>query len=258
MQLSGHAAVVTGSSSGVGRATALALARLGCRVVVHCRQSRAEADEVAREIEHLGSAAVVVAGDVAEDEVCRQLVAAADSAWGRLDILVNCAGTTRFIPHGSLEKVTTEDWDRILAVNLRGTFQCCRAAQEPMLAAGGGAIVNVASIAGVHGTGSSIPYAASKGAVITLTKSLARALAPKIRVNAVAPGFIAGRWLEEGLGRRYAAIKARHEERLPLGRVSEAEDVADVIVSLAAGSRQVTGQTIVVDGGASILDPLSL
>jgi 3-oxoacyl-[acyl-carrier protein] reductase len=148
--------------------------------------------------------------------------------------------------------VTDADWDRILSVNVKGPFQCARAAKEPMLASGGGAIINVASVAGIAAVGSSIPYAASKAALINMTISLARVLAPKIRVNAVAPGFITGRWLEKGLGPAYDMVKKSVEQRSALQRVCDPDDVAAVVMNLIASSDLVTGQTIVCDGGMLI------
>lgn len=257
MELRGQAAVVTGSSSGVGRATALELARRGCDVLVNYHRSRDEAEQVVAEAKSLGARSIAFAANVAEDAACRAMIAAAQREFGRLDILVNSAGTTAFVPHGDLERVTDDDWDRILSVNVKGPFQCIRAAQPWLLASPHGCVVNVASIAGIAGTGSSVPYAASKAALINMTKSLARALAPRIRVNAVAPGFIAGRWLEQGLGRAYDVIKQRCENTNPLRAVCQPEDVADAILGLIAGSRLITGQTLVVDGGMTIADPLN-
>jgi 3-oxoacyl-[acyl-carrier protein] reductase len=171
---------------------------------------------------------------------------------GRLDVLVNNAGTTSFIPHGELEKVTDADWDRILAVNLKGPFQCVRAAREALARDGGGVVVNVSSVAGVIGTGSSIPYCASKAALNIVTVILARTLGPQIRVNAVAPGFITGRWLREGLGEPvYERLKKGLEQRVPLQRVCEPEDVRDAILALIE-TDLVTGQVLPVDGGMTI------
>lgn len=257
MQLDGKAALVTGSGTGVGRATALALARRNCAVVVHYQRSKSEAEAVVAEILAAGGKATALQADVADDAQCRRLVEEAASFLGRLDILVNSAGTTRFVPHAALERVTDDDWNRILGVNLKGPFQCIRAARKYLEAAGTAEIVNVASIAGIAATGSSIPYAASKAALINLTISLARALAPAIRVNAIAPGFITGRWLEEGLGDQYEAVKQRVESRTPLARVCDPEDVAEAILSVITGSDLVTGQTVVVDGGMLIGDPLA-
>jgi 3-oxoacyl-[acyl-carrier protein] reductase len=252
MDLQGKAAIVTGGGTGVGRATALALARQGCAVAVNYSRSRAEAEQVAAEVTTLGVRGIALAADVADDGACRDLVQRAVDALGGLHLLVNNAGTTRFITHTELERVTDDDWDRILAVNLKGPFQCARAARGPLEASGGGEIVNVSSIAGIAGVGSSIPYCASKAALNNLTVVLARALAPRIRVNAVAPGFITGRWLETGLGEAYDDIKAAFESRAPLGRVCEPEDVATAILSLVTGSDLVTGQIVTVDGGLLI------
>lgn len=257
MDLRGKAAVVTGASSGVGRATAMELARRGCNVLVNFNRSRAEADEVVADIAQLGARAIAFQADVAEDAACRAMMAAAAEAFGRIDFLVNSAGTTTFITHADLERVTDDDWDRILSVNLKGPFQCIRAALPWLQASESASVVNVASIAGIAGTGSSVPYAASKAALINMTISLARALGPKVRVNAVAPGFIAGRWLEQGLGKAYDVIKQRCENTTPLRAVCQPEDVADAILSLIAGSQLITGQTLVCDGGMTIADPLN-
>jgi 3-oxoacyl-[acyl-carrier protein] reductase len=256
IDLRNQAAVVTGASSGVGRATALELARQGCRVLVHYNRSRDEAEAAVAEIRALGVDCMTAQGDTSVDADCRAVVAAAVERFGRLDILVNSAGTTQFIPHHDLEAITDDVWHRILDVNVKGPFQCIRAAREAMVRSDGGHVVNVASIAGILATGSSIPYAASKAALINMTMSLARALAPQIRVNAVAPGFIAGRWLEQGLGAKYENVKEKTESRLPLRRVSTPEDVADAIVSLLIGSKHITGQVLPVDGGMLIANAL--
>ena len=252
MDLEGKAAIVTGGGTGVGRATALALARRGCAVAVNYSRSAAEAEGTADEVRALGPQALAVRADVADDRACRDLVEASLRALGRLDVLVNNAATTVFVPHPDLEKLADEDWQRILAVNLLGPFHCARAARGAMQAGGGGEIVNVSSVAGIAGVGSSLPYCASKAALNSLTVTLARALAPAIRVNAVAPGFITGRWLEGGLGPAYGPIKAAVEARVPLHRVCEPEDVADAILSLITGSDLVTGQILAVDGGMLI------
>jgi len=251
MNLQGKAAVVTGASRGVGRATALALARGGCSVLISFNSSREEAERTAAEVRALGVKSVCVQGDVAEDSVCRSLMAAAASEFGRLDVLINNAGTTRFISFADLDAVTSADWERIFAVNLRGPFQCARAARPYLEAAGAGVIINVASVAGLTGAGSSIPYCASKAGVINLTLALARTLGPKIRVNAVAPGFIEGEWLRKGLGTDYAAAREARAQHAVLGRVCQPEDVAAAILSLIS-TDLVTGQALVVDGGHSI------
>lgn len=257
MDLRGKSAVITGASSGVGRATAIELARRGCDVLVNYHRSRADADEVVGLATRLGVRAMAFAADVADDAACRAMIAAAGDAFGRIDILVNSAGTTTFITHSDLERVTDDDWDRIFAVNVKGPFQCIRAAQPWLQKSGAGCVVNVASIAAIAATGSSVPYAASKAALLNMTVSLARALAPRIRINAVAPGFITGRWLEQGLGRAYEVIKERCENTNPLRAVCTPDDVAEAILSLIAGSQLITGQTLVVDGGMTIVDPLN-
>jgi 3-oxoacyl-[acyl-carrier protein] reductase len=252
MKVEGKAAIVTGGGTGVGRATGLALARLGCSVLVNYSRSRSEAEETAGQIEALGVKALAHKADVSDDAACRAMVGEAVKAFGRLDVLVNSAGTTRFISFRDLDAVKVEDWARIMAVNVQGAFQCARAAKAAMEAAGAGAVVNVASTAGINAVGSSIPYCASKAALINLTLSLARALAPAIRVNAVAPGFITGRWLQGGLGANYEAARQRTADNALLKRVSDPEDIAEAIVSLIAGSDLVTGQVIVCDGGVHI------
>ncbi len=252
MDVAGKAALVTGGGTGVGRATALSLARLGCSVALNYSRSKAEAEQTAAEVEALGVRAVALQADVAQDADCRRLVEQTVRELGRLDVLVQSAGTTTFIAHADLEKVSDDDWQKIFDVNVKGPFQCARAARAPMLAAGGGASVTVSSIAGIAGVGSSIPYCASKAALNNLTLTLARALAPQIRVNAVAPGFITGRWLGGGLGAGYEPIKKAMEARAPLHRVCEPEDVATAILGFVTGSDLVTGQVLVVDGGLLI------
>ena len=252
MELSGKAAIVTGSSSGVGRATALRLAQKGCSVLINYSRKQEPAERVAQEVQALGVKAIVVRADVSSDADCRNMVAEAEKAFGRLDVFVNNAGTTRFINFDDLEGVKDEDWSTIIGVNLRGPFQCARAARKLLSESGEGCVINVSSIAGLRPTGSSIPYAASKAALNSLTTSLARVLAPKIRVNAVAPGFIAGEWLQEGLGAAYDAVKQGWEKRVPLGKVSEADDVAKVIVSLIEAGDLITGHVVPVEGGALI------
>jgi 3-oxoacyl-[acyl-carrier protein] reductase len=221
-------------------------------VLVNYSRSRAEAEQTSADVRALGVKSIAVQADVARDAECRAMVEAALRAFGRVDVLVNNAGTTSFINHGDLDAVGDDDWQRILAVNLQGPFQCARAARSALEADGGGCIINVSSVAGIRAIGSSIPYCASKAALNNLTIALARALAPKIRVNAVAPGFITGRWLQDGLGPAYESIKKYQESRSPLQRVCDPQDVADAILSLITGSDLVTGQVLPVDGGMLI------
>jgi 3-oxoacyl-[acyl-carrier protein] reductase len=249
MRLEGKAAIVTGGGTGVGRATALELARQGCSVLVNYSRSRDEAEKTVADVEATGVKSVACQADVADDAACRRMVETASKAFGRVDILINNAGTTRFVQAADLDLITDEDWRRIYAVNVIGPFHCARAVKELMLAGGGGQIVNISSIAAFAGRGSSIPYAASKAALNNLTIALARTLAPKIRVNAIAPGFITGRWLQQGLGDGYDAMKQAYEQATPLESVSEPQDVAAAIMSLVTGSRMITGQVLLCDGG---------
>ena len=251
MKLDGKAAVVTGGGTGVGRATALDLARGGCSVLVNYSKSRDDAEQTAADLRALGVKAIAVQADVADDDACRRLADVAVAEFGRLDILVNNAGTTEFIPHHELDRLTPEAWNRILGVNLIGPFQCARAVRAAMDACGGGVIVMTSSIAGTNGVGSSIPYCASKAALNNLTLTLARALAPSIRVNAVAPGFIRGRWLKEGYGDNYEMLEQLASARSVLKKVCDPEDIAAAILGLIAADL-VTGQVLIVDGGLTI------
>jgi 3-oxoacyl-[acyl-carrier protein] reductase len=252
LDVNGMCAIVTGSASGVGRATALALAKRGARVVVNYTKSEAEARETVAEVERLGSQALLIRADVSHDDEVRSMVRQANEVFGPVQVLVNNAGTTAFVNFPDLDGLTEEIWDRILAVNLKGPFFCARAVAPGMKEAGAGAIVNVASIAGLRAIGSSIAYAASKAGLISLTRTLATALGPEARVNCVAPGFIEGRWLRGGLGDLYEPLRGRTAQQTPLARVSTPEDIAQVILSLIEGADFVTGQTVVVDGGASL------
>ncbi len=252
MQLSGKNAIVTGSAVGVGRATALELAKRGANVVVNYSRSEDEAKETVAEVERLGAKALLVRADVSQDSEVRAMVERAVDAFGSIHVLVNNAGTTAFVNFADLEGMTEDHWDRILAVNLKGPFFCSRAAAGPLKEAGDGAIVNIASVAGTRAIGSSIAYAASKAGLINLTVALARVLAPEVRVNCVAPGFIDTRWLRQGLGDAFAPVKQMTAAQTPLGRVSTAKDIAQVVLSLIEGADFVTGQTITVDGGSGI------
>jgi len=252
MELDGRAAIVTGAGTGVGAATARRLAGLGCSVLANYSRSKDGAEAVASEAKSLGVRALAHRADVADDSQCRGMVETAVQEFGRLDILVNNAGTTKFVNHSDLEGMSGEDWDRILAVNVKGAFFCSRAAREALESGDGGEIVMTSSVAGLAGTGSSIAYCASKAALNNLTVTLARALAPRIRVNAVAPGFIDGSWLAEGFGAAYEGIKNAVQERTPLKQVCQPDDVARAIVGLIHGPDLVTGHVLPIEGGALI------
>ncbi|RAK66582.1 SDR family NAD(P)-dependent oxidoreductase [Phenylobacterium kunshanense] len=247
--------VVTGASTGLGRAIAVETARQGARaVVINYAHNREDAEETARLVRDLGAEAALVQGDVARDEDCRRIAAAAEP-YGRIDALFNNAGTTKFAGHADLEAVTGQDFLDLYAVNVVGAYQMIRACRA-LLEAGPrpGAVVNTASIAGVTGIGSSVPYAASKGALNTMTLSLARALAPKIRVNAVCPGFIDTPWFGKGLpGAAVDKIRANAAAGTPLQAASTPEDIAASAVFLASpASRHVTGETLLVDAGSHL------
>ena len=254
MLIENKSAVITGAARGGGRSTSLALAKLGCNVAINYRSSQEEANRTVSEISDLGVKAMALQGDVKDDEVCRRLMESVYDEFGSIDILVNNAGSTVFIPHDDLEKVEETHWNDIFATNVRAVFQCSRAARPFMVRSGGGEIVNIGSVAGLRGTGSSMPYSASKAAVHMLTVSLARVLGPEIRVNTVAPGLIAGDWLKRGLGAAYDKIMESAAKSATLGKVSQPDDIAEAVVSLITGSDMVTGQLLVCDGGA-ILAP---
>ena len=250
MRVEGKAAIVTGGGTGVGRSTALKLAERGCNVLINYSRSRDEAEATAAEVRARGVQGLAVEANVVDDAACRAMVSAALSAFGRLDILVNNAATTAFIPLDDFEAVGLDDWNRIFDTNVRGVFQCIRAAREALETAGDAEIVNVSSIAGLLGVGSSIPYCASKAALNNLTIAMARLLAPRVRVNAVAPGLITSRWLKDGLGdEAYEAYLARTIERAPLHRVCAPDDVADLIVNIITGPDLITGQIMPIEGG---------
>jgi 3-oxoacyl-[acyl-carrier protein] reductase len=245
-------AIITGGGTGVGQATSKQLAQLGWSVVVNYSRSKADAEGTVADIVAAGGKAIAVQADVAQDVDCRNLVEQTVTTYGRVDLLVNCAGTTDFIPFPELELATDDVWQRLYQVNVVGPFHCARAVKEAMLASGGGQIINVSSVAAQLGQGSSIPYCCTKAALDNLTVSLARTLAPHIRVNGIAPGFIAGRWTQAGLGDRYDTFVEAYEKTLPLGKVCTPDDIATGILSLVNGSLLVTGQTLTVDGGMMI------
>lgn len=244
-------ALVTGASSGIGRSVALALARAGWDVAINYSRSEAEARAVAAEAEGFGAKALLCRCDVAEDAGIRAMLAAVDAAFGKLDALVNNAGTTTKVRPGDLEALSVEEWDRIFAVNVRSVFLVTRAALPLLRKAPAPAIVNTASIVGLRPGPQPLPYAASKAAVVNLTKTLALALGPEIRVNAVAPGWMEGDWMKRMLGDKYEELMARRAKLTPLKRVVTADDVADSVLSLIEGNRFVTGEIVVVDGGFS-------
>lgn len=240
------AALITGSATGVGRACAVRFARLGFAVVVNYSKSEADAHETADLARACGVPVLVYKATVGDDGQVREMVARARAEFGGLDVLVNNAGTTHFVDHADLDGLSDAVWDDIFQVNVKGAFYCTRAAM-PLLKARKGSVVNVTSVAGLTGQGSSIPYCASKAALNCMTQSLARAFGPDVRVNAVAPGPIKTRWLA---GRE--AHVEKFLELAPLKRAADPDDIADAVIYLATGTTLTTGQVLVVDGGRTM------
>jgi 3-oxoacyl-[acyl-carrier protein] reductase len=246
-------ALVTGAGSGIGAATAEQLAASGCDVVVNYAHNSTGADAVAAACRRAGAAAIAVQADIASDADCRTLVAKTIEQFGRLDILVNNAGVTRHVPATDLDALAAADFERVFSVNVAGAYQMARAAAPHLRATGRGAIVNVSSDSGITGDGSSLAYAASKGALNTLTLGLARTLAPAIRVNSVCPGFAdtnwALAWQDEA---SYARFRQTVKSLAPLDVIPSPGDIADAICWLALGARAITGQLLVIDGGTHL------
>ena len=243
-------AIITGSSRGVGAATARLLAEKHYHVVINYSKSEKGAREVQAACETLGAETLLCKADVAEDADCRRMADEALAKWGRIDVLVNNAGTTKFCAHDHLEGLSKDDFLNIYSTNLVGPYQMIRAAVPHMKRVGRGDIVNVASIAGITGVGSCVAYCASKGALITMTKSLARVLGPEIRINAVCPGFIQGEWLQTGMGlENYEKTKHFLEKALPLEMTATPEMIASTIRFFIEDAVLVTGETLLLDGG---------
>ena len=250
MNFKGKCAIVTGSSSGVGAACALMLAQQGASVLINYSKSAESAEAIAKQCRDAGADVLVVGASVAQDEDCKRLAAAAMARWGRIDFLVNNAGTTKFVAAPDLAGINAQDFHDIYSVNTIGVFQMVRACEDA-LRASKGSVVNISSIAGQEGLGSSIAYAASKGALNTLTMSLARVMGPEVRVNAVLPGFIETGWLKTGMGAAYDANRDRYKATAALGEVLTPDDVVEAIAYLL-GATKVTGQLLRVDGGRAV------
>lgn len=252
MRVKGGVAIVTGGGTGIGRAICGALARAGARAVcVNYSRSRDHAEATVRELAALDCEGIALRADVARKDEARSMVAQMTDRFGRLDILVNNAGITQWIDFPNLDAVTEEAWQAILGVNLFGAFYCSTAA-APALRASTGAIINIASTSGHRGTGSSLPYGVSKAALIHLTRGLAVALAPEVRVNSISPGEVATRWSIIAKGEEYAqASQAETSARTPLRGVAQPAHVAQAVMGLI-WSEFVTGQDVIVDGGLSV------
>lgn len=242
-------ALVTGGATGIGRSAVLALASAGYDIAINYGSSKVAAEAVAKEAQVLGAKTLLVQCDVSDDAAVRQMMVTIDASFGHLDALVNNAGTTATWKVKDLESLDMDEWDRTFAVNVRGTFQVSRAA-VPLLKKGANpSIVNTASIVGLRPGPQPLPYAASKAAVVNLTKTLAWNLAPDIRVNAVAPGWMEGDWMERMLGEKYESLMTARAKATPLKRCVTADDVAEVMLNLIQSNRFVTGEIVVIDGG---------
>jgi 3-oxoacyl-[acyl-carrier protein] reductase len=244
-------ALVTGAATGIGSAAALALARNGYDLAINYSRSEEAAKETARRAEAGGARTLIYRCDVSDDSGVRSMVQAIADQFGRLDVLINNAGTTVDVEPGNLERMGVEEWKRVFDVNVLGLFLVTRAAVPLLKRSPNACVVNTCSIAGLRPSAQPLPYAASKAAVANLTKTLANALGPEIRVNAVAPGWIEGDWMKRSLGDLYNGLMARRAKYTPLKRCCTAEDVADTMLSLIAHNRFVTGEIITVDGGFS-------
>jgi 3-oxoacyl-[acyl-carrier protein] reductase len=245
------AALVTGAATGIGRSAAIALAKNGYDVVVNFSRSEDAAKISANEAEAAGARTLLYRADVSNDASVRAMLAATEKEFGRLDVLINNAGTTVDVEPKNFDDMTVEAWNRVFAVNVLGLFLVTRAATPLLKKSPNGCIVNTCSIAGLRPSAQPLPYAASKAAVASLTKTLANALGPQIRVNAVAPGWIEGEWMKRTLAENYEGLMARRAKYTPLKRCCTEEDVADSMLSLILHNRFVTGEIIIVDGGFS-------
>jgi 3-oxoacyl-[acyl-carrier protein] reductase len=244
-------AIITGASSGIGAASAVELSKRGWSIVVNYSKSVAEAEAVVAAC----TSAFAVQADVSDDAECRKLAQAALDRWGRIDALINNAGTTKFVDHADLDGLSADDFLRIYRLNVVGPFQMVRACRAA-LKDSHGAVVNVSSVAAQLGIGSSLAYAASKAALNTMTYSLARSLGPEVRVNAVCPGYVDTPWHHNALGSdRAMKVASHYASMVPLKDYARPEDIAEVIVWLVEGARHVTGEAIFVDGGLHITPP---
>ncbi len=244
-------ALVTGSATGIGRATALGLAKAGFDIAVNYSVSSKQAEQTQAMCRQAGAETVLIKADVSMESEVEHMIAEVKERFGGLDVLANNAGTTIAIPPAEFETITLEDWDRVFAVNVTGVFLCCKHGAALLRRSENASIVNTASIVGLRPGPQPLPYSASKAAVISMTQTLAGALGPEIRVNAVAPGWMEGDWMKRALGADYERLMERRARFTPLKRCVTADDVAEVIVGLVTGNSFLTGQVIVVDGGYS-------
>ncbi len=248
-------ALVTGAATGIGRAIAQSLARGGYDLAINYSRSEDAARETAQLAEAEGARTVLICADVSrEDEVISLIAETEAFANGQLDLLVNNAGTTSDVPPAKFDTMSVEDFDRVFAVNVRGTFLVTKHATRLLKAMKQAAIVNTASIVGLRPGPQPLPYSSSKAAIISMTQTLAGALGPTIRVNAVAPGWLDGEWMERTLGDNYERLMSRRAKQTPLKRCARPEDVGEAVLTLATSLFFTTGQTVVIDGGYSFVN----
>ena len=246
-------AIITGASSGIGAETARQLAAKGWRLVVNYRNSRESAEAVAAECRKLGGDAIAVQADVADDAACKALVKAALDKYGRIDALMNNAGETKVAPATDLDALSGDDFLRLYRNNVVSVYQMTRAAAAALKASGHGSVVNIGSRAGVTGGGTSTAYAATKAAVHTLTKSLARVLGPQVRVNCVAPGYVDTPLHVRGRGQEHAdKAKAGMIAKAALKKVASAAEIAEMCVLLITGATAMTGEVVCIDAGVHL------
>lgn len=240
--------LVTGSSSGVGASTCVAFAERGWNVVINYSRSKDAAFALKEKCEHIGVNAIVCKANVANEQDCKNMVDKTIEVFGRIDVLVNNAGVTKFCDYNDLGGLSEKDFIDVYKVNVIGAYQMVKYA-APHLKKVHGSIVNISSMSAISGVGSSIAYSASKGALSTMTLSLAHALAPDVRVNGICPGFIQTRWTKDFLGDRYESVKKKFENAALVGRTSLPKDIAKGIVYLGADANTTSGQLLTIDGG---------
>ena len=244
-KLKGKVAIITGGSTGIGREIALSISKEGASVAINYSRSKIEAEETGEEIRKIGTKVMLIQADISKEDDVINMMKKVYTNFGRLDMLVNNAGYTEFVPHKDLQSLTEEMWNKIFSVNVKGNYFCSKEAVIYMLKNGGGSIINIAGTAGITGLGSSIAYCASKAAIISLTKSLALSLAPEIQVNAISPGVVENtRWCRGKEDFNEIARKAT-----PMKRLARTTDIAETAVFLFTSSHFITGQNIIVDGG---------
>ncbi len=247
-------ALVTGAASGIGRAIALALAQAGYDLAINYSRSEDEIRKTEALVKQAGRSVTVIRADVSDEAQVEAMIQEFEQAYGgRLDLLVNNAGTTIDTPPNKFDTVSAEDFDRVFNVNVRGTFLVTKHATRLLRGMEQADVINTASIVGLRPGPQPLPYSASKAAIISMTRTLAGALGPKVRVNAIAPGWMEGDWMVRALGDKYEGLMERRAKATPLKRCATAEDVAETVVAIATSMRFVNGQVIVIDGGYSAI-----